>query len=61
MEFRITIQPDAVNGLQVPSQIMVDKPVTVRRARIGRIIGHLSAVEVTRLDAALAFVLGIED
>jgi mRNA interferase MazF len=34
-DFRITVDPSGNNGLQVRSQIMADKPVTVRRARIG--------------------------
>ena len=34
-DFRITVDPSGNNGLQVRSQIIADKPVTVRRARIG--------------------------
>ncbi len=47
------------NGLRVRSQVMADKPVTVRRERVGRQIGRLAAEEVTRLNAALAFVMGL--
>lgn len=32
---RITIQPNAENGLRKPSQVMVDKTMTVKRAKIG--------------------------
>ncbi len=40
---------------------MADKPVTVRRDRIGRQIGRLGAAEIARLNVALAFVLGLAD
>ena len=39
-DFRITIEPSKSNGLLRSSQIMVDKPVTVRRRRIGSRIGR---------------------
>jgi mRNA interferase MazF len=40
---------------------MADKPVTVRRERIGRRIRHLAAADIARLNAALAFVMGLAD
>jgi mRNA interferase MazF len=60
-DFRITVDPSPGNGLRVRSQIMADKPVTVRRERIGREIGRLDAEDVRRLDVALAFVMGLAD
>lgn len=60
-DFRITIDPSTENGLRTRSQIMADKPVTVRRARVGQTIGHLDAEDVRRLNAALAFVMGLAD
>ena len=60
-DFRITIEPDAENGLRLRSQVMADKPVTVRRERIGQKIGHLGSQDMVRLRAALAFVLGLAD
>ncbi len=60
-DFRVTIEPSVENGLKERSQIMVDKPVTIRRERIGRRIGRLNADEVVRLDIALAFVMGLAD
>src|ERR1700687_3408123 len=58
-DFRVTIDPSERNGLRVKSQVMADKPVTVRRARIGRAIGHLDDKDVARLNIALAFVMGL--
>ncbi|MFE0756951.1 type II toxin-antitoxin system PemK/MazF family toxin [Inquilinus sp. NPDC058860] len=60
-DFRITIEPGSENGLRVRSQIMADKPVTVRRERIGRKIGQLSPADIARLNVAIAFVMGLAD
>ena len=60
-DFRVTIDPDPDNGLRVKSQVMADKPVTIRRERIGEKIGHLGDRDMARLRAALAFVLGLAD
>jgi mRNA interferase MazF len=60
-DFRVTIDPSAENGLRVRSQVMADKPVTVRRDRVGQIIGRLSSADIGRLNIALAFVMGLAD
>jgi len=60
-DFRVRIEPSPENGLRVQSQIMADKPVTIRTARLGTRIGRLTPPEVASLDAALAFVLGLAD
>lgn len=57
--FRIAIEPTVENGLRARSQVMADKPLTVRRARIGKHIGNLSAADMVRLNVALAFVMGL--
>jgi len=38
-DFRVTIEPKPENGLRFKSQVMADKPVTVRRERIGQKTG----------------------
>lgn len=60
-DFRITIEPGPETGLRVRSQIMADKPATIRHARIGQRIGRLGPTDMARLNAALAFVLGLAD
>ncbi len=60
-DFRVTIEAGAETGLQVRSQVMADKPVTVRRQRVGRRIGRIRAEDLTRLNATLAFVMGLAD
>jgi mRNA interferase MazF len=60
-DFRVTIKPSDKNGLREQSQIMADKPVTVRRSRIGTTIGRLGDEDLGHLNAALAFVMGLAD
>jgi mRNA interferase MazF len=58
-DFRVTIEADPQTGLSTRSQVMADKPVTVRRDRIGRRIGRLATADLARLNVALAFVMGL--
>jgi mRNA interferase MazF len=60
-DFRVTIEPGAESGLGARSQVMADKPVTIRRERIRSVIGHLRAEDLTRLNVAPAFVMGLAD
>jgi len=60
-DFRVTVEPGPETGLRLRSQIMADKPVTVRSERIGRQLGRLTAADLARLNVALAFVLGLAD
>jgi mRNA interferase MazF len=60
-DFRVTIDPTAKNGLRVKSQVLADKPATIRRERIGRQVGHLDDKDIARLNVALAFVMGLAD
>ncbi|MCC7047909.1 MAG: type II toxin-antitoxin system PemK/MazF family toxin [Alphaproteobacteria bacterium] len=60
-DFRIVVEPSVATGLRAPSQIMVDKPVALHRRRIGKIVGRLDLDTTRRLNAALAFVLGLAD
>jgi mRNA interferase MazF len=60
-DFRITVEPSPENGLRSRSQVMADKPVTVRRMRIGQHIGRLGYDDMARLNAVLAFVMGLAD
>jgi mRNA interferase MazF len=59
--FRVTVEPNEKNGLRIRSQVMADKPVTVRRERIGQSIGRLTDADIGRLNIALAFVMGLAD
>ena len=60
-DFRVTIEPGPETGLLVRRQAMADKPVTIRRERIGQRIGRLGLVDMARLNVAPAFVMGLAD
>jgi mRNA interferase MazF len=60
-EFRVTVEPTKGNGLRARSQVMADKPVSIRRERIGRLVGRLDEQDIARLNVALAFVMGLAD
>jgi len=53
----LTANPD--NGLVEDSHVMVDKISTVRRERLSRRIGRLSAADMRRIDRAILVFLGI--
>ena len=57
--FRLPVRPTAESGVELPSQIMVDKIMALRRHRIRTIVGRLSEADILELDRALAFVLGL--
>ncbi len=56
---RITVQPNVANGLQKPSQVMVDKAMTVKRDKLGPAFGHLDAEGMLEVERCLALYLGI--
>ena len=56
---RVTIQPSAENGLQKPSQVMVDKAVTVKRDKVGAAFGRIDADALVKVERCLAVFLGI--
>lgn len=56
---RITIEPSTENGLQKPSQVMLDKAVTVKRDKIGAAFGRIDANAMVQVDRCLAVFLGI--
>lgn len=58
---RISVPPTTENGLLLPSQIMVEKLLGVKRSRCGPAIGKLESEIMDQLDAALSFVLGLAD
>ncbi len=58
---RIVIEPSPSNGLQSVSRIMVDKILTIRKAKLGYRIGRLDHKDIARLDRAIATFLGLTD
>ena len=56
---RVTVQPDASNGLQTPSQVMVDKAMTVKHEKLGQAFGRLDVDAMAEVERCLAVFLGI--
>jgi mRNA interferase MazF len=56
---RVTLEPSAENGLQKPSQVMVDKAVTVMRDKLGPPFGRIDAEVLIQVERCLAVFLGI--
>ena len=56
---RTTIAPTPGNGLKRPSQVMVDKAMSVKRDRIGATIGHLDAEAMLAVTRALAVFFAV--
>lgn len=57
--FRVTVHPDAGNGLQKTSQVMVDKAMTVKRDKLGSAFGSASDEVMIEIGRCLALFLGI--
>jgi len=55
---RITLQPNADNGLGRPSQVMVDKTMSVKREKLGSIFGRIDAAAMVEVERCLAVFLG---
>ena len=56
---RITVQPNVENGLQKPSQVMLDKTMTVKRDKIGQALGRIDVDAMVEIERCLAVFLGI--
>lgn len=56
---RITVQPSTENGLQKPSQVMLDKAMTVKRDKVGQAFGRIDADALVEVERCLAVFLGI--
>lgn len=56
---RITVAPGPQSGLKLRSQVQIDKVMTVPRTKLGRRLGALDPVTMTRVDDALRLFLGL--
>jgi mRNA interferase MazF len=55
---RIAVSPGAVSGLASPSYIAIEKITTLRRDRVGQVLGRLTDDELVALTRSLAVFLG---
>ena len=58
---RVPVGSVEPSGLAAPSWIMVDKLVTVPRAKVGRRIGSLAPGDLSRLERLLLVFLGLAE
>ena len=56
--FRIAVNPNELNGLAKPSQVMVDKPQSISREKIGAVTGRLDDETMLAVNRAMAVFLG---
>ena len=56
---RVTVQPSETNGLQKPSQVMIDKAMTVKRDKLGEAFGSAGDEAMLEIGRCLAVFLGI--
>ncbi len=56
---RITVTPSPQNGLTKPSQVMVDKSMTVMREKIGPAFGRIDDDMLLSITRSLAVFVGI--
>ena len=56
---RITVQPNVENGLQKPSQVMLDKTMTVKRDKIRQSLGRIDVDAMVEVERCLTVFLGI--
>lgn len=60
VSIRIGVDPSPLNGLRLPSEIMVDKMQTYPRPKVFGPIGKLTTDDMRRLNRALAFFLQLD-
>lgn len=56
---RVTVEPEMGNGLRRLSQVMIDKPVTIPRSKLGDRIGQIDPATMRAINSALARFLGL--
>jgi mRNA interferase MazF len=56
---RVDIAPSETNGLRAMSQIVVHRPSTIRRDKVGEVIGHADEATMLTVTRALTVFLGL--
>jgi mRNA interferase MazF len=59
--YRLTVEPAEINGLKVPSQVMIDKIFAYPRAKCGPVMGRLSSADMLMLNNMLSVMIGLAD
>jgi mRNA interferase MazF len=56
---RLTVQPTSENGLRQPSQVMIDKAMSLKRTRFGVPFGRLDDETMQTVTGSLAVFLNV--
>lgn len=56
---RVPVQPGGTSGVQRTSQVMIDKTMTIRRDKLGQVVGSLEDDVMVEVERRLAIFLGI--
>lgn len=56
---RVTVEPGGTSGVLRTSQVMIDKTMTIRRDRLGQVVGRLEDDVMAEVERRLAIFLGI--
>lgn len=56
---RVPVQPGGTSGVQRASQVMIDKTMTIRRDKLGQVVGSLEDDVMVEVERRLAIFLGI--
>lgn len=56
---RLTIEPTPENGLSLPSQVQVNRLLTIPVAKVGPVIGRLTDNQIIELNRLLAVIVGL--
>lgn len=56
---RLRVEPSPETGLRAPSQIMIDKPVTVKAEKLSPAFGHLDDAAMISVNRLLTLFPGL--
>jgi len=59
--FRVTVAPSDANGLRLPSQVMIDRPIALPKGKIGAVFGRLEDVAMATVSRTLRVFLGLDE
>jgi mRNA interferase MazF len=58
---RISVSPTPANGLRKPSQVMIDRAMTVPQSKVGAVFGRLDDAVLHAVGQALSAFLGLNE
>jgi mRNA interferase MazF len=59
--FRVTVLPSAENGLRQPSQVMIDRAVSLPREKVGGVFGRVDEATMRMVSRTLVAFLGLDE